>query len=94
MLANILGYVGLNKNIIQPYSKLANILGYVGLNKNIIQPYSKLAGEILAYIFFIKNYIKDNRYKLKFKNTLHFKGYVFIAMLIIGYIWSMIIQLI
>lgn len=65
---------------------LANILGYVGLNKNIIQPYSKLAGEILAYIFFIKNYIKDNRYKLKFKNTLHFKGYVFIAMLIIGYI--------
>ncbi|NFG87240.1 CPBP family intramembrane metalloprotease, partial [Clostridium botulinum] len=38
---------------------LANILGYVGLNKNIIQPYSKLAGEILAYIFFIKNYIKD-----------------------------------
>lgn len=23
MLANILGYVGLNKNIIQPYSKLA-----------------------------------------------------------------------
>ncbi|NFE71823.1 CPBP family intramembrane metalloprotease [Clostridium botulinum] len=65
---------------------LANILGYVGLNKNIIQPYSKLAGEILAYIFFIKNYIKDNRYKLKFRNTLHFKGYVFIAMLIIGYI--------
>lgn len=65
---------------------VADILGYMGLNKDIIEPYSKLTGEILSYIFFIKNYTKDNRYKLKLQNTLHFKGYVFIAMLIIGYI--------
>ena len=65
---------------------VVNILGYMGLNKDIIEPYSRLTGEILSYIFFIKNYTKDNRYKLKLQNTLHFKGYVFISMLIIGYI--------
>ncbi|NFF68965.1 CPBP family intramembrane metalloprotease, partial [Clostridium sporogenes] len=65
---------------------VVNILGYMGLNKDIIEPHSRLTGEILSYIFFIKNYTKDNRYKLKLQNTLHFKGYVFISMLIIGYI--------
>ncbi|NFN88393.1 CPBP family intramembrane metalloprotease [Clostridium sporogenes] len=65
---------------------LANVLVYIGINKEIAKPYSKLIGEILAYIFFIKNYKKDNKYKLKLQNTLRFKGYIFIAMLFIGYI--------
>ncbi|NFV70592.1 CPBP family intramembrane metalloprotease, partial [Clostridium botulinum] len=65
---------------------LANVLVYIGINKEIVKPYSKLIGEILAYIFFIKNYKKDNKYKLKLQNTLRFKGYIFIAMLFIGYI--------
>ncbi len=38
MLANILGYVGLNKNIIQPYSKLAGeILAYIFLLRIILK---------------------------------------------------------
>ncbi|MCR1933333.1 CPBP family intramembrane glutamic endopeptidase [Clostridium tepidum] len=68
------------------FAILANILVYIGINKEFAKPYSKLVGEVLSYIFFIKNYKKNNKYKLKLKNTLRFKGYIFIAMLFIGYI--------
>lgn len=67
------------------FSNLANFLGYVGLNKHTIEPWTQLTGETLSYIVFIKNYLNYNKRKLKTDNTLNFKGYILIIILLIGY---------
>lgn len=65
---------------------ILEILSVIGLNKESIEPYIKLLGDILAYVVFVKIYIKKNKHKLKIKNTLNFKAYSFVVLLLISYI--------
>ncbi|EJO5347877.1 CPBP family intramembrane metalloprotease [Clostridium botulinum] len=68
------------------FTILLNILEYIGIKSNVIEPYGKLIAETMGYIFFIKSYIKDTKQKLKFENTVSFKGYIFISLLLLSYI--------
>ncbi|NEZ46571.1 CPBP family intramembrane metalloprotease [Clostridium niameyense] len=66
-----------------------NIIFYIAkiVKPNVVylENYKNILSSVLGYVLFVTKYNKDNNHKLLLNNTLKLKGYMFILLILFGY---------